>query len=84
MTDTAPEIAAMIHERMMALSGSERFMMGIRMCRAARRMVLASFPPGLSELETKRLLFQRYYGSELEMPPFLREDAPRADALHEE
>lgn len=76
MTDTSPEIAAMIHERIMALSGSERFMMGIRMCEAARRMVLASFPPGLSELETKRMLFQRYYGSEMEMPPFLKETSP--------
>lgn len=76
MTDTDPEIAAMIHDRMMALSGSERFMMGISMCRSARRMVVASFPAGLSDLETKRLLFQRYYGAELELPLFLRETSP--------
>lgn len=76
MSDTTPEIAVMMRNRMMALSGAERFMMGISMCNAARRMVLASFPPGLSELETKRLLFQRYYGSEMELPPFLQKTAP--------
>jgi len=66
MTDTSPEIAAMVHDRMMALSGAERFLMGVRMFDAARRMVLASLPENLPEPERKRLLFQRFYG---ELPP---------------
>jgi hypothetical protein len=73
MTDTDPEIAAIIHQRLMALTGSDRFMMGIRSCEAARQMVLASFPPALSDAERRRLYFQRVYGEPLpagmERPP---------------
>lgn len=65
MTDTSPEIAEMVRARLMALSGAERFQMGARMFDAARRMVLASLPPGLSESEQKRLLFERLYGEPL-------------------
>jgi hypothetical protein len=67
MTDTSPEVAAMIHDRIMSLTGSERFLMGIRMCEAARRMLLASLPQGLSEGERRRLQFSRVYGDEV--PP---------------
>ena len=67
MTDTAPDIAEIVRTRMMALSGAERFLMGVRMSEAARRMVLASFPIHLSEAERKRLLFERIYGEPL--PP---------------
>ncbi|MGB8353398.1 MAG: hypothetical protein WCD79_05885 [Chthoniobacteraceae bacterium] len=62
MTDTPPEIAEMIRARLMALSGAERFMMGVRMFDAARGMALASLPPGLPEVERKRMLFERIYG----------------------
>ena len=62
MTNTPPEIAEMVRTRLMALSDPERFLMGVRMCAAARRMVLASLPADLSESERKRLLFERFYG----------------------
>jgi hypothetical protein len=65
MTDTSPEIAEMVRVRLMALSGAERFRMGSDMFDAARRMVLASLPPGLTETERKRLLFHRLYGDTL-------------------
>jgi hypothetical protein len=65
MTDTSPEIAEMVRTRLMALSGAERFCMGAQMFEAARRMVLASLPPGLSEIEQKRLFFERLYGEPL-------------------
>jgi hypothetical protein len=65
MTDTSPEIAEMVRARLMALSGEERFLMGSRMFDAARTMVLASFPPGLSEFKRKRMLFERIYGEPL-------------------
>jgi hypothetical protein len=68
MTDTAPEIAEMVRIRLMALSGAERMRMGAESFEAARRMVLASLPPGLTEAERKRRLFQRLYGEELKMP----------------
>lgn len=50
---------------MMARSGAERFVMGTRMFEAARDMVLASFPAGLSESERKRRLYERIYGESL-------------------
>ncbi len=62
VTDTPPEIAEMVRDRLMALSGEERMMMGVRSFEAAREMVLASLPPDLPPLELKRQLFQRIYG----------------------
>ena len=65
MTDTSPEIAEMVRVRLMALSGEERFLMGVRMFDAARRMVLASLPKDLSETERRCQLFERIYGEPL-------------------
>jgi len=72
MNDTSPEIAAMVHARMMALTGEERFLMGVRMHEAARRMVMASFPPGISNEQRKQLLFERFYGNDLPAPEWRR------------
>lgn len=65
MNDTSPEIAEMVRARLMAFSGAERFRMGAEMFDAARRMVLASLPAGLTETERKRRLFERLYGMPL-------------------
>jgi hypothetical protein len=62
MTDTPPEIAEFVRQKLMARSPEERFVMGVRMFDAARAMVLASLPGGLSPEELKRQLFQRLYG----------------------
>jgi hypothetical protein len=62
MTDTSPEIAELVRQKLMARSGEERFLMGVRMFDAARDMTLASLPTGLSPEELKRQLFQRLYG----------------------
>ena len=62
MTDTPPEIAEMVRARLMAMSGAERFRMGVEMFEAARRMVLASLPANLSESERRSRLFERLYG----------------------
>jgi hypothetical protein len=62
LTDTPPEIAAMVRERLMARSNAERFEMGCRMFDAARAMILASLPGDRSEDERRRLLFERVYG----------------------
>jgi hypothetical protein len=62
MTDTPPEIAEMVRQRLMARSAEERFLMGARSFEAARAMVLASLPAGLSPEESKRQLYQRIYG----------------------
>ena len=68
MTDTSPEIAELVHARLMALSGAQRFLMGVQMCEAARRMVLASFPADLPVVARKRLLYERYQGERLPVP----------------
>jgi len=65
MIDTSPEIAELVRQRLMARSGEERFLMGVRMFDAARTMALASLPAGLSTEELKRQLFQRLYGQPL-------------------
>jgi hypothetical protein len=65
MTDTPPEIAELVRQRLMTRSAEERFLMGVRMFDAARAMVLASLPAGLSPEELKRRLFQRLYGQPL-------------------
>lgn len=65
MTDTAPEIAEMVRARLMARTGAERFRMGVEMFEAARRMVLASLPAGLTDPERKQRLFERLYNMPL-------------------
>ncbi len=67
MTDTSPEIAELVRQKLMARSAEERFVMGVRMFDAARAMVLASLPAGLSPADLRRQLFQRLYG---EAAPF--------------
>jgi hypothetical protein len=62
MTDTPPEIAELVRQKLMARSGSERFVMGVQMFEAARAVVLASLPSPLAPEELRRQLFQRLYG----------------------
>lgn len=69
--DTPPEIASLVHEKLMARSGAERVLMGSRMFDAARAIVLASFPPGLSEIEIKARLCERMYGEEVDLAGFV-------------
>jgi len=62
MKDTSPEIEQMVRQMSMARSGAERMVRGAEMFEAARTMICASFPPGLTEPERKRRLFVRLYG----------------------
>ncbi|HYE71706.1 MAG TPA: hypothetical protein VEF04_00185 [Blastocatellia bacterium] len=65
MNDTSPEIEKLFREMIMARSGAERVQMGTEMFEAARKIILASFPPGLSQDEIRRRLFERIYAEEL-------------------
>jgi hypothetical protein len=65
MTDTPPEIERIMRDKLMTLSGEERFVMGAQMFDSAREMVKASLPRGLSETERRRQLFKRVYGKEI-------------------
>ena len=83
MNDTSPEIAAMVRERLLARSGAERVLMGSRMFDLARAMILASFPPGLSEIEIKRRLCERLYGDEVDVEAFVANLKAKAESIHE-
>ena len=67
MTDTSPEIAALVRQRIMSRSAEERFLMGVASFEAAREIVMASLPKNLPAEEFKRQLYQRIYG---ERAPF--------------
>jgi hypothetical protein len=67
VTDTPPEIEGMVREKIMALSGEERFVMGAQMFDSAREMIIASLPNDLSETERRQLLFRRIYGKEINL-----------------
>ena len=71
MNDTTPAIAAIVRERLLSRPGAERVVMGSRMFDVARTMALASFPPGLSELETKRRLCERLYANEVNVDDYV-------------
>lgn len=65
MNDTPPEIAEMVREKLMSLSGAARLKMGAQSFEAARAMILASMPRDISESERKNRLYQRVYGEPL-------------------
>jgi len=63
MNATSPKISKLVHDRLMARTGEERFLMGVRMHEAARRIVMASLPEDASGKEKKQLVFERFYAS---------------------
>lgn len=65
MNDTSPEIAKMVRERYMRMTGEERFLIGAGMFDTARAIALSSIPTGLSENEKRWFLCERFYGTEL-------------------
>jgi hypothetical protein len=71
MNDTTPNIAAIVRERLLARPGAERVLMGSRMFNVARTIALASFPSGLSEIETKARLCERLYGNEVNIDAYV-------------
>ncbi|MCG3160278.1 MAG: hypothetical protein JMDDDDMK_01347 [Acidobacteria bacterium] len=80
MNDTSPEIAELMRDKMLARSGAERVLMGSRMFDVAREMALASFPPGLSEIEIKARLCERFYGDEVDVRAFVEYLKRRVEA----
>ena len=72
MNDTDPQISEIVRRRLLERSGAERILMGSRMFDAAKAMVLASFPDGLTDLEVKARLCERLYGDEIDLSVFLQ------------
>jgi hypothetical protein len=77
MNDTTPKVAAIVRERLLSRSGPERVVMGSRMFDVARTIVISSFPPGLSEVETKGRLCERLYGNEVNVEAYIEHLAQR-------
>jgi len=50
----------------MELSGSERFMMGVRMFEEFRKEIIESMPKDLPPSEFQQQLFERIYGAPME------------------
>lgn len=71
MNDTDPNIAELVRRRMLERSGAERLMMASDMFETAKAMVLASLPAGLTEIEIKGLLVERFYGNEVDAQAFV-------------
>jgi len=71
MSDTPPEIAEMVRQMLMSRSGAERMMMASASFEAAQKLILASLPPGLTEIEIKRRLCQRLYAGEVDVDAFI-------------
>ncbi len=63
MDDTTAEVKRYVRARYAQMSGAERMLIGARMFETARILVLASFPPGLTESERRRRLCERFYGA---------------------
>jgi hypothetical protein len=72
MNDTDPEIAELVRQRLLERSGTERVMMASGMFETAKAMVLASFPEGLTEIEIKGRLCERFYGDEVDVRAFVK------------
>jgi hypothetical protein len=83
MNDTSPEIAELVRRKLLERSGAERMLMGSRMFDVAREMALASFPPGLSEIEIKARLCERFYGDEVDVQAFVEHLKRRAERRQE-
>jgi len=76
MNDTTPDIAAMAREHLLSHTGAERVVMGSQMFEVARIIALASFPPGLSEIEIKGRLCERLYGNEVNVEAYIEHLVP--------
>ncbi len=66
VNDTPEHIQTLYRNMLMSKSNEERFIMGSRMFDAARKMIIASFPPDISELELRQRLFLRIYGDDFD------------------
>ena len=61
MNDTSPWAKKIQDELFAKLSGEERLLMGLEMFETARKIVLSSFPPNLTDDEIRKRLFLRFY-----------------------
>ncbi|MCB0728739.1 MAG: hypothetical protein R3A12_16835 [Ignavibacteria bacterium] len=61
MNDTHPDIEKKLLELYSKLSPEERFNKMLSMCQTVREIIVSQLPPGLTELEKRKRLFEIYY-----------------------
>lgn len=66
MNDTHPEIEKKYREMLMSLSREERMKMAFSMFDAAKKIIYASLPENMDEIEKKVQLFLRIYGNDFD------------------
>jgi len=65
MSDTAPDIAELLVEKWKQRTPQERTKTASLMFVSARKVILATMPPNLSEAERQRYIYERTYGEPL-------------------
>ena len=70
MKDTSPEIERIVRELMSKRSGVERMKMAAHMFEAARAIVVSSLSPGISDIEVRDNLCERFYREEVDVAAF--------------
>jgi len=61
VNDTSVEVKAIVRQRYMKMTGEQRMLIAMQMFESARKIVLSSFPEGISENEKRYLLCKRFY-----------------------
>lgn len=67
ITDTNPEFEKFETELIMSLTGVERIKMGLRFNEFVRKIIWASIPEDLPEVERKKMFLKRFYDGDF--PP---------------
>jgi hypothetical protein len=65
MEDTTREIKEVHRQMLMSRTEEERFLMCSDMFEGGREIILSTMPPGLSEQDQKRYIYERTYGEPL-------------------
>ena len=65
MSDTSPQMEALMRERYRQMTPDERVRIAASMFETARAIVLSSLPPDLDRKQKRLALARRFYGNEL-------------------
>ena len=61
MNDTHPDIEKKLIELYSKLTPEERFNKMLSMCERVRQIIISQMPPGLTEIQKRKKLFEIYY-----------------------
>jgi hypothetical protein len=61
LNDTHPDIEKKLIELYSKLTPEERFNKMLSMCETVRQIIISQMPPGLTEIQKRKKLFEIYY-----------------------